>query len=49
MREIGLKIRGMEEVISLLRSLGVFNYANGDKYDGEWTDDIKRPTGKFLN
>jgi hypothetical protein len=23
----------------------MFSYANGDKYDGEWTDDIKGPTG----
>lgn len=27
--------------------VGVLTYANGDKYDGDWTNDERGPNGKF--
>lgn len=26
--------------------IGVYNYANGDKYEGEWKDDKRQGKGK---
>ena len=40
-------IRRMATVIFFLNK-GVYNYANGNKYDGEWNDNLRDGKGKFL-
>lgn len=37
----------MDKVKNSLKILGVLNYINGDKYDGDWTDDKKGPNGRM--
>jgi hypothetical protein len=45
-KDNGRKTTSMEKVILTL-SLGVMNYASGEKYDGQWKDDKKQGRGVY--
>lgn len=46
MKEIGTEIRRVLKVVLGLWTLGVYNYANGDKYEGEVKEKVKNGKGK---
>ena len=46
MRAIGKMIRRMEMVKQII-IIGIMNYANGDRYNGEWKEDLKEGNGKM--
>jgi len=48
MKDIGKKVKCMVEVISPFKSLGVYRYTNGEKYDGDWVDGEKTGHGNFF-
>jgi len=34
--------------VCFVKPIGVYNYANGDKYEGEWKDDKREGYGKLV-
>lgn len=46
MKEIGRRGRDMELVLAR-ESVGVCEYADGSKYNGEWVDDLKNGKGVY--
>lgn len=45
----GKVIKRMAKVKIFRNKIGVYYYANGDRYDGEWRDDRINGEGKKLN
>lgn len=44
----GKKISRMAKVIGGNNVLGVYDYANGDKYDGTWNNDVREGLGIWV-
>lgn len=44
--EIGLTTKRKEKVTSLSIPIGIYNYANGDKYDGDWENGKMNGVGR---
>jgi len=47
-KEIGEMIKEMEKVDFLNEWIGVQIYANGDKYEGEWLNNLKEGNGTSI-
>lgn len=45
MRGIGETIKNKEQVRSNADNVGTMKYGNGDRYDGDWKEDIKDGKG----
>lgn len=45
---IGLMIRRMDKVLIMIKPLGAQNYNNGDKYEGQWKNNVKSGEGTCL-
>jgi hypothetical protein len=45
-KEIGLMVKGKEEVRVAVRVLGTLYYFNGDSYTGDWQDGKKHGEGR---
>lgn len=46
MTEIGQVIKRQDLVELMNKGVGIYEYPNGDRYEGEWNDDNKEGTGK---
>jgi len=46
MKENGKTVREMDKVYVYRRLIGVFYYADGQRYDGHWVNDNREGEGK---